>query len=276
MKMKKDKIEESKLEAIIDVAGNYFKKNIYSDINTYDRLIDAIDEFFFQIREGNINFAYAKMDNDYLDYKGIKNIEEFKEFLSVLNYDNTSFDIIKYKYLDIENIYVCNVVTFTTQYGEEYESSEDYAMNKKENTDTFSVVLKENDDFKIAFEGFVSSYVLDAKHYITDMFELMPTRVLKFDEKYVIMLQINNKTNLSVSPVYFIDNIVGFDNNDGVYWADELPNTLDYDMLPGEKGYCIVVIRHGGYDLHSMHIRFNKSLDVPSATFKITPMFYQN
>lgn len=276
MKIKEAKIEESKLEAVIDFKGNYFKKSIYSDINTYDRLIDAIDEFFFQIREGNIDYAYQKMDKDYLDYKGIKNINEFKELLSVLNYDNTSFDIIKYKFLDIENTYLCNVITFTIQYGDEYEFSEDYAMNEKENMDTFSVVFKGNDDFKIAFEGFIYSYAPDTKPYVTNNFDILPTKVFKFDGKSVVMLQINNKTDLSVSPVYFIDNIVGFDNNDGVYWADELPNTLDYELLPGEKGYCVVIIRHGGYDLHSIHIRFNKFLDVPSTAFDIIPMFYRN
>lgn len=264
-KAKVDKVPENNIEISTDTPKNYFNKKIYSKMDIYNELVNAVDDFLYLLRERDFANAYAKMNPDYLYYKGIKNLDEFKNYIYVHGYDNASFNIIGYSKADFfsdDQVYVCKVVTFTANVGDEYETPTEYMMNKKENHDTFVVSLYE-DDYRISFEGLISKEnFLNPEREENSLIAFTPVSKYCFDNMTVYEVTFENLSDMEINPSDIIHSIVAEDSSSDFYWADSLPNTKEYELYPGESKNYFITIKHGDYPLESVTINFNEDLKI--------------
>lgn len=269
-KKRLDRIPENTIEAATDTPKNYFNKNIYSKMEIYNELVNAVDDFLYLLREKDYDKACSKMNTDYLYYKGISSLDEFKEYISVYGYDNASFNIIGYSKADLYNdepIYVCKVITFTANMGDEYTTADEYLDSKKECQDTFVISLYE-DDYSIAFEGFISKEILQkTERVVNSLIAFTPISKYVFDNMTVFEVMFENLSYTELNPSDMIISIVAEDSSSDFYWADSLPNTKEYELSPGEALNYYIYLKHGDSPIDEVTITFRDN-------FKMSPIIF--
>lgn len=206
----------------------------------YYKCLMIFEEFFEDIEYKDYEAAMHLLSPDFREYKGINSLGDFIKYIEEQGLDKVSCDINHYSKLQDDSIrYKCNIV-FMNRYidTEDYntEHVNDRINNSKVKYDEATVTVYTDETYDIAFEGFIK-YEKGSNISVTDEpnLKINISKIYSFFNGVMLDVEIQNNGDDLLNAGTMFDSIQALDYYDNPVWADELPDSIEYNIEKGQK-----------------------------------------
>lgn len=231
------------------------------NIGEYYKLMDTMQQFFDAIEYKDYDLAVNMLDNNFKDYKKIRNVDDFKQYINYSNRINKICDIKRYEKIEDSNDctkYVCDIVMYQRHVDDKYKDKKDfneYIDSQKNNIEKVTITYSKNKKF-ISLEG-----VIDKKEFNISgsnaQFDVLIKSCYHFDDNMIFEIQIANKSESTVNLGELFFNIILKDDNDNVYFADKISDEVTNEILPKKKNILRLKISSGVRNGNKLILNFN-------------------